>query len=115
DADSLQQPDVPAQAITWPPLAPGTPWDKEASRDDGSPDRHTGRVAGRPRKAARTREAAHPAGGRAGPPAPRAALGPGRQALSVRHRPGPADPGRAVRRPLPAARLPLHVRPQLPG
>jgi predicted dithiol-disulfide oxidoreductase (DUF899 family) len=44
-----------------------------------------------------------------------AALGPGRQALPVRHRRRAADPGGAVRRPLPAAGLPLHVRSQLPA
>ena len=50
---------------------------------------------------------------RAGPPPPRAALGPGRKELCL-HRPtGQVDPGQFVRWPEPTGRLSLHVRARL--
>ena len=64
-------------------------------------------------RAASAREGAHQDGGRAGAPAPRAALGRDREGVPVRRRRRDADPGRALRRPLPAAGLPLHVRAEL--
>src|SRR5829696_1846330 len=89
--------------------------EKERRRNDRAQGCRRCRVAGRPRRAAPAREGPHPDGRRAGAPAPGAALGPDRQGLPLRHRRRHPDPGRAVRRPLPAAGLPLHVRPQLPG
>ena len=47
--------------------------------------------------------------------APRAAVGAGREGVPVRHRRRHADAGAAVRRALPAPRLPLHVRAELRG
>src|SRR5215218_10560796 len=72
-------------------------------------------MAGGSRGAAPTREGTHPDGRRARTPAPRAALGPAREGVPLRDRRGHADAGAAVRRPHSAARLPLHVRPQLRG
>src|SRR5215204_2711034 len=70
-------------------------------------------MAGGSRGAAATREGTHPDGRRARTAAPRVALGPGREGVPLRDRRGHADAGGAVRRPHSAARLPLHVRPQL--
>src|SRR5215208_2841077 len=72
-------------------------------------------MAGGSRGAAATREETHPDGRRARTAAPRAALGPGREGVPLRDRRGHADAGGAVRRPQSAARLPLHVRPELRG
>ena len=72
-------------------------------------------MAGGPRGAAATREGTHPDGRRARTAAPRTAMGPGRERVPVRNRRGDQDAGRAFRGPLPAPRLPLHVRPELRG
>ena len=61
------------------------------------------------------REGAHAAQRRAGAAAPGAAVGPGRQGLSIRHRRGQRLAGRPLPRALAAARLPLHVRARLQG
>jgi hypothetical protein len=70
-------------------------------------------VARGSRPPARGREGAHPPQRRARPPAPGAAVGAGRARLPLRHRTRRADAGGPVRRPLAAARAPLHVRPRL--
>ena len=67
------------------------------------------------RRAAEGGEGADPPRRRAGQQAARAALGTGRAGLPLRDRAGHEDPRRSVRRPLPVARLPLHVRPGLRG
>ena len=65
--------------------------------------------------AAGAREGAHPDGRRTGTAAPGASLGTGREAVHAPDGGRPEDARGAVRRPLPAADLPLHVRPELRG
>src|SRR5829696_1216548 len=67
------------------------------------------------RAAAGTREGAHPARRRARGAATRAALGAGGEGVPLRYRRRREVARRAVRRTIPAARLPLHVRPKLRG
>ena len=69
----------------------------------------------RTRAAAGAREGAHPPQRRARARAARAALGADREGVQLRDRRGDQDARRALRRPLAAARLPLHVRPRLRG
>ena len=83
--------------------------------DDAAPDRHAARVAGGSPRAGRCREGAHAAGRRARRPAPGAALGTDREGIRLRDGQREEDPARALRRPLPAARLPLHVRVRVQG
>src|SRR4051794_4828564 len=77
------------------------------------------RVAGRPRRAAGRGEGAHPPRRRARAQAPGASLGARGEGLQLRDARRDEVPRGAVRRALPAARLPLHVRPgvrrRLPG
>src|SRR3954452_21074986 len=67
-------------------------------------------MAGRAPRTARGREGPHSPRRRTGPPSLNTALGAAREGLRLRHRRGPEEPGRALRRPLAVARLPLHVR-----
>ncbi len=83
--------------------------------DDEAQDRHARAVAGGARRAAEGGEGAHPPRRRAGQEEARAALGRGREGLSLRDRGRHEDARRSLRRPLPAARLPLHVRAALRG
>src|SRR5690348_15071380 len=75
----------------------------------GAQDRHAGRVEGGARRAAEGREGAHPPRRRADEEAPGAALGGCREAVRVRRRGRREDARGALRRQLPAGRLPLHV------
>ena len=97
------------QEATWGPP------DRRRHIDDRAQDRHAGGVAGGARRAAEGGEGAHPPRRRAGQEEARAALGPGREGLPVRDRGRHEDARRALRRPLAAARLPLHVRAALRG
>ena len=72
-------------------------------------------MAGRPAGAARGREGADAAQRRAGPAPAGAAVGPDRRGVPLRDRPGPGVTRRSLRRPLAAARLPLHVRARVHG
>ena len=76
-------------------------------------DRHPRRVGRGPPRPVAPGEGADAPRRRVGPGAPRPALGARRRGVRVRHRARPADAGRAVRRPLAADRVPLHVRPGL--
>ena len=75
-------------------------------------DRHTRRLAEGADRAARRGEGADAAQRRAGPAAPGPAVGRRREGVRVRHPRRPADAARAVRRPPPAAGLPLHAGPE---
>src|SRR5436190_5094939 len=81
--------------------------------DDAAQDGNTGGMAGGPRRAPRGGEGADPPQRRAGAEAARAAVGGGREGLSVRDRRRDEIAGRPLRRPLATARLPLHVRARL--
>src|SRR5438094_6182996 len=72
-------------------------------------------MACRTRSATRPREATHQARRRARAAATRAAVGTGGEAVLLRHGRRREDAGRTVRRTIPAARLPLHVRSELRG
>src|SRR5262245_61194216 len=96
-----------------PGRTPAMPSHAKESNNDRAQDRDTGGVAGRPAGAAGGRKGTDPAQRRTGPAAPAAALGPHRQGLPVRRRPGPGVFGRPVRRALAAADLPLHARARL--
>src|ERR671930_576944 len=72
-------------------------------------------MARRTRAAARPREGAHQARRRACAATTRAALGAGGEGVPLRHGRRREAAGRALRWTIPAARLPLHVRPELRG
>src|SRR5262245_24986530 len=82
---------------------------KERREPAGS--RVTGRVGGGPQGAAREGEGADPRPRRAERRAPAPADGRGREGLRLRGTRRRGDPARPVRRPPPADRGPLHVRP----
>ena len=83
--------------------------------DDEAHDRDTSGVAGSPARAARGGEGAHAAQRRAGAAAAGAAVGPGRQRVSIRGRREERLAGGPLPRALAAPRLPLHVRARLHG
>src|ERR687887_571296 len=72
-------------------------------------------MARRTRAAARPRKGAHQARRRARAATTRAALGAGGEGVPLRHGRRGEAAGRALRWTIPAARLPLHVRPELRG
>src|ERR671937_2049286 len=72
-------------------------------------------MARRTRAAARPRKGAHQARRRTRAATTRAALGAGGEGVPLRHGRRREAAGRAVRGTIPAARLPLHVRPELRG
>src|SRR6266516_6954493 len=72
-------------------------------------------MARRTRAATRPRKGAHETRRRARAATTRAALGAGGEGVPLRHRRRREAAGRAVRWTIPAARLPLHVRPELRG
>src|SRR5207244_12217089 len=83
--------------------------------NDRAQDRNPGRVAGRARGAARGGEGAHAPQRRARPQAAGAPVGARREGLQLRDGARDQITRRALRRPLAAARLPLHVRARLYG
>ena len=95
------------------PASPRLPFTKEQTRMTDAHHRNPRGVARRAARAARGREGADPPQRRGRPPPAGAALGPDREGLPLRHRGRPGLAGRPLRRPLAAARVPLHVRARL--
>ena len=88
---------------------------QEGESDDRSHDRNTRGVARSTRGAPQAGEGAHQAGRRDRPAASGSALGAGGEGLPVRDGRRGEVARRVVRREVPAARLPLHVRSELRG
>ena len=91
------------------------PTARRRRRRDGAPDRDARGVARRAASAARAREGADAAQGRARAGARGAPVGACGEGVRLRDARGPAHSRRAVRRALAAGRVRLHVRPGLGG
>ena len=96
-------------------IIPCNPRNRRGNPDYNPPRRLPAGVGLGPQSAARQGEGADAAARRAGPAAPGAPVGAGRQGLCLRGAGRAGDPRGAVRRAEPAGRLSLHVRPGVDG